>query len=628
MEYRSGENISITMSDSYGDGWNGNILHIGKFKFNLSSGSYGVETACLPWGTYTPYACGGKYSQEAAFTVAGISGRASESCVAALASAVNMTISRPNTFAPNSTEAYIDGEWMQSDSSEVYTRNPHPNVLFVEFTDERIAAGDLPNLRILENEVTQTTITVTEAVRGKATVVPEVQVLKTLCNTTNATRISGFFTLRLGATGNTTQRLFVGDKEDLVNTRSTSDQSKLVATSVNVAAELSRISGRNVSVSRHSATTTECNGTGAYVWSVTFLDFSSIGGDIALLLSGNGSCGELNDMECWLLADGDHKVQLEANELVRGVAPIWGNFVLELTDRNAAVSGKSELIGFDGKSQWRQVSGVIPSDASSASMAAALRFLPLGRSAVVTRADYPISNMTGSIWFISGLGNIALRALPVGGSLHGVDDWCLNCASDYSSVSGNEGRGCAHCTADFLPLLTSQPRLSSARKRNRQTLRGDANSLNAALRSLMYCPAQDWNSQIGGIGMVGVSIAIEGGAPSSKYQEVHVLPVNDAPIIKMPVSEPGYLRVLQNEELNLAGIAVIDPDFTFHETWGGEVVVEAAVKHGILSLSTPSGRAFADTERTFTDVPQFLCKRFNSQQAERCVQHFDLRNNP
>jgi hypothetical protein len=63
----------ILLSDSGGDGWEGNILTFDDFKteaksFTLSSGSNGTAKVCLKDGNYKPYACGGKYPSEVSWT--------------------------------------------------------------------------------------------------------------------------------------------------------------------------------------------------------------------------------------------------------------------------------------------------------------------------------------------------------------------------------------------------------------------------------------------------------------------------------------------------------------------------------------------------------------------------------
>ena len=93
-------NFPVEMSDSYGDGWNGNFLHVGEHTFTLSNGSYGSEIVCLPEGTYTPYACGGAWGNEVYWSVSNLTGSATGNCTGAAGS---FTVTRP-TPSSQSTE--------------------------------------------------------------------------------------------------------------------------------------------------------------------------------------------------------------------------------------------------------------------------------------------------------------------------------------------------------------------------------------------------------------------------------------------------------------------------------------------------------------------------------------------
>jgi len=55
--YSQCEGLVVSMSDSWGDGWNGNILTIGSESFTLSSGSIGED--CYTGGMDVPVTCGG-----------------------------------------------------------------------------------------------------------------------------------------------------------------------------------------------------------------------------------------------------------------------------------------------------------------------------------------------------------------------------------------------------------------------------------------------------------------------------------------------------------------------------------------------------------------------------------------
>ena len=71
----------VAMFDSYGDGWNGGILHLGSFTATLASGYSATVTFCLePGVTYSPYVCGDSYPDEISWTVGGLSGGHDSSC--------------------------------------------------------------------------------------------------------------------------------------------------------------------------------------------------------------------------------------------------------------------------------------------------------------------------------------------------------------------------------------------------------------------------------------------------------------------------------------------------------------------------------------------------------------------
>jgi hypothetical protein len=61
--------VTIYMADSYGDGWNGNMLYIGSETFTLSKRFEGKETVSLPLGTYSPYVCGGSNDREITWSI-------------------------------------------------------------------------------------------------------------------------------------------------------------------------------------------------------------------------------------------------------------------------------------------------------------------------------------------------------------------------------------------------------------------------------------------------------------------------------------------------------------------------------------------------------------------------------
>jgi hypothetical protein len=61
--------VAVTMRDSFGDGWNGNFLHIGANTFTISYGTYAEQIMCLPPGSYYPYCCGGSWDSEVSWTI-------------------------------------------------------------------------------------------------------------------------------------------------------------------------------------------------------------------------------------------------------------------------------------------------------------------------------------------------------------------------------------------------------------------------------------------------------------------------------------------------------------------------------------------------------------------------------
>jgi len=82
--------VTVHMSDSYGDGWNGNHLYFDdvgsmtttEYKMTFWSGYSKTKSICLPAGTYSPFACGGGWPYECSWVIEGhdISGGASSSC--------------------------------------------------------------------------------------------------------------------------------------------------------------------------------------------------------------------------------------------------------------------------------------------------------------------------------------------------------------------------------------------------------------------------------------------------------------------------------------------------------------------------------------------------------------------
>jgi len=62
-------NLIIYMYDSYGDGWNGNVLTIGEHTFTLQSGEYGEETLSLDDGSYAVTCDGGSWQSEVSWQI-------------------------------------------------------------------------------------------------------------------------------------------------------------------------------------------------------------------------------------------------------------------------------------------------------------------------------------------------------------------------------------------------------------------------------------------------------------------------------------------------------------------------------------------------------------------------------
>ena len=66
----SGELLSIEMSDSYGDGWNGNSLVIGGTSLTLNNGTSGFESLCFDPSVSVEVTCdGGTWQEEVSWTI-------------------------------------------------------------------------------------------------------------------------------------------------------------------------------------------------------------------------------------------------------------------------------------------------------------------------------------------------------------------------------------------------------------------------------------------------------------------------------------------------------------------------------------------------------------------------------
>ena len=76
IDCSTGENLTISMSDSYGDGWNGNNLLVGSFSFTIETGSSGSETVCYDSsiGCINVTCDGGSWQEEVSWTITDASG--------------------------------------------------------------------------------------------------------------------------------------------------------------------------------------------------------------------------------------------------------------------------------------------------------------------------------------------------------------------------------------------------------------------------------------------------------------------------------------------------------------------------------------------------------------------------
>ena len=76
--------VSVTLSDSWGDGWGNTVLHListaGYRSLTLDTGRSQSYSVCLPYGTYLPAACGGDYASETSWSAGGLSGTAIADC--------------------------------------------------------------------------------------------------------------------------------------------------------------------------------------------------------------------------------------------------------------------------------------------------------------------------------------------------------------------------------------------------------------------------------------------------------------------------------------------------------------------------------------------------------------------
>ena len=63
------EIAEVNLFDSWGDGWNGNVLHVGSYDFELAEGFNQTYEVCMEPGDYTPTCCGGLYPAEVSWNI-------------------------------------------------------------------------------------------------------------------------------------------------------------------------------------------------------------------------------------------------------------------------------------------------------------------------------------------------------------------------------------------------------------------------------------------------------------------------------------------------------------------------------------------------------------------------------
>ncbi|MDP6169599.1 MAG: lamin tail domain-containing protein, partial [Candidatus Marinimicrobia bacterium] len=66
--------LTVNMVDSYGDGWNGNVLTVGDATFTIESGSEGTGSLCLDDGTFAVTCDGGSYQTEVSWSIVDAAG--------------------------------------------------------------------------------------------------------------------------------------------------------------------------------------------------------------------------------------------------------------------------------------------------------------------------------------------------------------------------------------------------------------------------------------------------------------------------------------------------------------------------------------------------------------------------
>ena len=100
---------TVTLSDSWGDGWGDNFLYFGGKVLTLESGSSKIHSVCVPPGIHYPYVCGGDYWSEASFTINGVHGAATEDCKARASSKVSVGATPCADLTVSMSDAFGDG---------------------------------------------------------------------------------------------------------------------------------------------------------------------------------------------------------------------------------------------------------------------------------------------------------------------------------------------------------------------------------------------------------------------------------------------------------------------------------------------------------------------------------------
>ncbi|MDP6169627.1 MAG: hypothetical protein QF780_06445, partial [Candidatus Marinimicrobia bacterium] len=66
--------LTVNMVDSYGDGWNGNVLTVGDASFTIEDGSEGTGSLCLDDGSFAVACGGGSYQTEVSWSIVDAAG--------------------------------------------------------------------------------------------------------------------------------------------------------------------------------------------------------------------------------------------------------------------------------------------------------------------------------------------------------------------------------------------------------------------------------------------------------------------------------------------------------------------------------------------------------------------------